>query len=358
MALDQQRAARARRHDGRSARAGPRSRRTGCPRPGRRRAGSGRPRPARRSKPRRSSSRRTIRCTPASLPSVLSIGDELAERRERRRQPLPRRPDRPRTSRFGSKVVPLSRETTPRRGGGSSPAANSYAAQVTADLVDRRRPQRPADGARAPPRTSRAPFARHWLPPLRAGGVRLQVCADLHRGRAAARDGAASRPLGAGRGVPPRAAREPRRHAADHARGRRARRSPTTRASALLLSIEGVEPWEADDDLADDFWELGVRMAGLTWNFRNVFADGVAEPAQGGLSARGARLVERLLRARDDPRPRARLRADVPRRARACRAASPGARRAMPPAARCYDSPRNVSDAQMEAIAAAAACSG
>jgi membrane dipeptidase len=142
-------------------------------------------------------------------------------------------------------------------------------------------------------RSEDEPFARHWLPPLRAGGVRLQV-APIYSEVEPPRETVLRRALA--------------QVAAFH---RALRENPAdtrwiTSASdlaqladderiGLLLSIEGVEPWEADDDLADDFWELGVRMAGLTWNFRNRFADGVAEPANGGLSARGVGLVERLL---------------------------------------------------------------
>jgi len=64
----------------------------------------------------------------------------------------------------------------------------------------------------------------------------------------------------------------------------------------LLLSIEGVEPWEADDDLADDFWELGCAHGRphveLPQSLRRRC---VAEPANGGLSSRGSQLVERLV---------------------------------------------------------------
>jgi membrane dipeptidase len=137
-----------------------------------------------------------------------------------------------------------------------------------------------------------APFERHWLGPLRAGGVHLQVCPVYTEVE------------------PPRETVLRRAVAQVAAFHRALRENPDdtrliSRAEdvtplggdgrvALLLSIEGVEPWETDDDLADDFWDLGVRMASLTWNFRNVFADGVAEPVSGGLSTRGVRLVERL----------------------------------------------------------------
>jgi membrane dipeptidase len=61
----------------------------------------------------------------------------------------------------------------------------------------------------------------------------------------------------------------------------------------LLLSLEGVEQFGVETWPADVFHELGVRMAGLTWNRRNAFADGAAEDG-GGLSRLGRELVDRL----------------------------------------------------------------
>jgi membrane dipeptidase len=61
----------------------------------------------------------------------------------------------------------------------------------------------------------------------------------------------------------------------------------------LMLSLEGVEPLGSDPSLIDVFWQLGVRMVGLTWNRRNAFADGAAE--RGGLSTLGVELVRRLV---------------------------------------------------------------
>jgi membrane dipeptidase len=192
------------------------------------------------------------------------------------------------------------------------------------------------------------PFASHWLPPLRAGGVRLQVC-PIYTEVDPPRETVLRRALG--------------QAAAFH---RALQENPAetrqiTRASdvlplvdddrvGLLLSIEGAEPWEADDDLADDFWQLGVRMAGLTWNFRNVFADGVAEPAEGGLSSRGRLLVERLVERGvilDLAHASAQTFADVLELS--------GEAPVLVSHAACrsvFETPRNVSDAQMEAIAA------
>ena len=53
----------------------------------------------------------------------------------------------------------------------------------------------------------------------------------------------------------------------------------------LLLALEGVEPFGYEVATTDLFWELGLRMAGLTWNRRNPFADGAVE--SGGLSRLG-----------------------------------------------------------------------
>ncbi len=61
-----------------------------------------------------------------------------------------------------------------------------------------------------------------------------------------------------------------------------------------MLSLEGVEQFGYETWPAETFWELGMRMAGLTWNRRNPFADGAAE--DGGLSRLGRALVDELVR--------------------------------------------------------------
>ena len=63
----------------------------------------------------------------------------------------------------------------------------------------------------------------------------------------------------------------------------------------LVLSIEGMEPLGYDPGLIDVFCALGVRMASLTWNRRNPFADGSAESPLGGLSQIGRALVDRMV---------------------------------------------------------------
>lgn len=136
------------------------------------------------------------------------------------------------------------------------------------------------------------PFAAHWLPKLRAGGVGLQVCAlyptfDL---------------------TPEAALRTTLEQVA--AWHRAGRENPDdvvlvrTQAEldeveggdriGLVLSVEGAEPFGLDPGMAEVYWELGVRLVGLTWNRRNAFADGAAEVPTGGLSALGCELVDRL----------------------------------------------------------------
>lgn len=135
-------------------------------------------------------------------------------------------------------------------------------------------------------------FAHTWLPELEAGGVALQVC-----------------PVYVGIELQPEGAlRESLRQVASFHRALRETdgRTVQVRCAAdldavergerlgLLLSLEGVEQFGVETWPADLFHELGVRMAGLTWNRRNAFADGAAEDG-GGLSRLGRELVDRLL---------------------------------------------------------------
>lgn len=67
---------------------------------------------------------------------------------------------------------------------------------------------------------------------------------------------------------------------------------------AVMLSLEDCIPIYDDLCLLDVFWELGVRMVGLSWSRRNYACDGASfTPAeagtQGGLTAFGLRLVRR-----------------------------------------------------------------
>jgi membrane dipeptidase len=134
------------------------------------------------------------------------------------------------------------------------------------------------------------PFATHWLPKLRAGGVGVQVCPiyveledlpELGLRRALGQVHAFHRAV--------------RESADDVAVVRSAADLDALDGRiGLLLALEGVEPLGYDPWLADIFWELGVRMVSLTWNRRNPFADGLGEVGDGGLSGLGRELVQRL----------------------------------------------------------------
>lgn len=190
-------------------------------------------------------------------------------------------------------------------------------------------------------------FADTWLPLLDAGGVRLQVCPvfvpleQQPEGSLRAALGQVAAFHAAVRENPERVTALRTRADVDAVdRGERL---------GLLLALEGVEPFGVDLHTADVFWELGLRMASLTWNRRNPFADGAAEDADGGLSRLGRALVDRLRElgvvldlAHASPRTFAEIleRADEGRvlvSHAGCRAVN--------------DHPRNLSDGQLRALA-------
>jgi membrane dipeptidase len=133
-------------------------------------------------------------------------------------------------------------------------------------------------------------FARTWLPLLEAGDVGLQVCpvfVDLeHQPEGSLREALrqVTALLHALHENPDRVFQVRSRSDLD-AVGRDGR-------IGLMLALEGVEPLGYEVATADLFWELGLRMAGLTWNRRNPFADGAAD--EGGLSGLGRRLLARF----------------------------------------------------------------
>jgi len=134
-------------------------------------------------------------------------------------------------------------------------------------------------------------FSRTWLPLLEAGGVGLQVCpvfVELERqpeGTLREALGQATCLLRAVRENPDRVLQV--RSAADLDAVERGERL------GLMLSLEGVEQFGYELWPAETFFELGMRMAGLTWNRRNQFSDGAIE--DGGLSRLGRALVEALV---------------------------------------------------------------
>jgi membrane dipeptidase len=64
---------------------------------------------------------------------------------------------------------------------------------------------------------------------------------------------------------------------------------------ACILHLEGAECLGADLEILNLFYRLGLRSLGLTWNNRNLLADGVSEgELAGGLSCKGKELVEEM----------------------------------------------------------------
>jgi len=60
---------------------------------------------------------------------------------------------------------------------------------------------------------------------------------------------------------------------------------------AFILHMEGGRPIKQEVGLLRVFYRLGVRSMGLTWNWRNLIADGVMEPTNGGLSLWGREVI-------------------------------------------------------------------
>jgi membrane dipeptidase len=132
------------------------------------------------------------------------------------------------------------------------------------------------------------PFARRWLPKLRAGGVALQVCPIFTADRPEGEHRAAGMVL---RDAWERALAEnaddvfPVLSAGDLDRlGRDGR-------IGLMLALEGVEPVTEG---FGEWWDAGVRMAGLTWN-RPTWAAGGLDTPTAGLTDAGRALVDELV---------------------------------------------------------------
>ena len=67
--------------------------------------------------------------------------------------------------------------------------------------------------------------------------------------------------------------------------------------TGCLLHLEGSEALGHDVELLQVLYLLGLRSVGLTWNYRNMMADGVSEgKADGGLSSKGRQLLDEMSR--------------------------------------------------------------
>jgi membrane dipeptidase len=138
-----------------------------------------------------------------------------------------------------------------------------------------------------------APFARYWLGNLERGGVTLQVCPIFGSELEALPELILRRNL-----LQVAAFNRAVRENADRVVFVRTKGDLDAvddgERIGLMLSIEGLEALGYETTLIDLFYDLGARMASMTWNRRNPFADGAAEPDGGGLSNLGRELVDRM----------------------------------------------------------------
>ena len=67
---------------------------------------------------------------------------------------------------------------------------------------------------------------------------------------------------------------------------------------ALCLQFQNAAVVEQNLDLVNMYKALGINVMGMAYNVRNHFANGVTEPVDGGLSALGLELIERLNEAK------------------------------------------------------------
>jgi membrane dipeptidase len=142
-------------------------------------------------------------------------------------------------------------------------------------------------------RAEENPFARHWLDKLEQGRVGIQVCPIYGAFLGDLPESSLRRALEQVNALY-RAARENEERVALVFDREGLEQARSRGVVGLLLALEGAEPLGYDPELVDIFWQLGVRMFSLTWNRRNPFAEGLAEPSGGGLSRLGQQLVDRL----------------------------------------------------------------
>jgi membrane dipeptidase len=135
-------------------------------------------------------------------------------------------------------------------------------------------------------------FADTWLPLLERGGVGLQVC-PIYVDIAVQPEGSLREALSMVASFH-RAIGENGERVVQVAGAADLDAVESGDRIGLMLALEGVECFGVETWPADVFHALGVRMAGLTWNRRNAFSDGAAEDG-GGLSRLGRELVDRLV---------------------------------------------------------------
>ncbi len=194
-------------------------------------------------------------------------------------------------------------------------------------------------------RAEERPFERYWRPELDAGGVGLQVCA-IYTADETSDDDALRAGLQLAAAYHRLLAEEGNRVAPVLGVGDLDRLG---RSRGMLLALEGAEALGGDPALAHVYWALGVRMLSLTWNKRNAFADGLGVEDDRGLTSLGEELVDILAGlgvmldlVHASPRTFAGV---LDRAPDACVLVSHACCRAV------CDTPRNLSDDQLRAIA-------
>lgn len=63
---------------------------------------------------------------------------------------------------------------------------------------------------------------------------------------------------------------------------------------AVIYALQNSKPLDDDIGLLDVYYELGVRVIQLTYNYRGLAGDGCVERRDGGLSEWGVRLIEAM----------------------------------------------------------------
>lgn len=128
------------------------------------------------------------------------------------------------------------------------------------------------------------------------------------------------------------------------------------RRLGAVLSVEGAEALGTNPAILRVLWRLGVRLLSLTWNQRNALADGAGEdPGGGGLSRAGRTMIAEMNRLHmvvDVSHLAAQGFWDVLGASQEPPIASHSNCRALAP------HPRNLSDAQMRALARAGGVQG
>ena len=139
-----------------------------------------------------------------------------------------------------------------------------------------------------------APLRDDYLGRLRKGGVRVEFLTV----------GGDMRVTMDGEGRPDARAREMIDDVVEEAQGSDELRVVRTAADldavlagdevGLVLHFEGCRPLLGQVELAHTFHELGLRSAQPTWNYRNEVADGIGAAQPGGLTAEGREIVAEL----------------------------------------------------------------